>query len=619
MKIAFKGFRGFGDDSELTEIGDLTILTGKNSSGKSTFIKIFRLLTSRLNSIENFKDIFNLKIDLTSEEIGGIKNLVSTKNIKSIKWVFTREFEFYIDEHQIHIIFNLNNYYISVENIELYSIQNLKKPLCIWNDSSIEVDVIQLMEYYNTKSQYYNLLKMYQYVYKRDSLKTILEPVDQYKMILENSGYSKAYLKNASDRYIKPEFNISYGQYDTKHPFKEISQLDELGLYMLLSVHDKDELSLTIEEIENIVKKVSNKHDIKYLDTRQIDDPTFPIYNLIKEIHDEFLGSLIISKTDYSFQNLKLILTRKFSLAKLSQEDFFLKFGKHPILLENEKSIINISEWLLVMSNIFSLRVYLYEPLYFISLKLFENNLLDFFHSLSDTSYFSSYISPPSRSYNIFSQNNIFSEFMRNWKMASNYESLQKLKFLNKYIKLFNLGDSLKIEKKSNVGYIYLRKKDNSFSLIDEGSGINNIIALLLFLANQLDLKKRSNLVAKSKTKFLIIEEPETNLHPSLQSMLAELFIDVVNNFNFKLIVETHSEYLIRKLQINVARGMVQPELIRLKYFNFDYDNNHPGIKIKNIYIKKDGTLSDEFGTGFFDEADNISIELFTLKNSRNK
>jgi hypothetical protein len=40
-------------------------------------------------------------------------------------------------------------------------------------------------------------------------------------------------------------------------------------------------------------------------------------------------------------------------------------------------------------------------------------------------------------------------------------------------------------------------------------------------------------------------------------------------------------------------------------------------IRVKKIDINKDGSLTGDFGPGFFDEADKIAIELYRLQ--RNK
>ena len=52
---------------------------------------------------------------------------------------------------------------------------------------------------------------------------------------------------------------------------------------------------------------------------------------------------------------------------------------------------------------------------------------------------------------------------------------------------------------------------------------------------------------------ILILEQPETHLHPKSQADLADVLIDVVKNRNIQIILETHSEHLLRRLQRRIA------------------------------------------------------------------
>ena len=52
---------------------------------------------------------------------------------------------------------------------------------------------------------------------------------------------------------------------------------------------------------------------------------------------------------------------------------------------------------------------------------------------------------------------------------------------------------------------------------------------------------------------ILILEQPEAHLHPKAQADLADILIDVVKNRNIQIILETHSEHLLRRLQRRIA------------------------------------------------------------------
>jgi predicted ATPase len=118
-------------------------------------------------------------------------------------------------------------------------------------------------------------------------------------------------------------------------------------------------------------------------------------------------------------------------------------------------------------------------------------------------------------------------------------------------------------------------------------------------------------------SSILIIEEPESNFHPKLQSKLAEFFIDASSKFNMKFIIETHSEYFIRKLQYWVARKIIRSNDIGIYYFP-ERTTSKEQNKIRKIHILNDGSLDDDFGPGFFDEATNWQWEMMRLKNSQN-
>jgi AAA15 family ATPase/GTPase len=113
------------------------------------------------------------------------------------------------------------------------------------------------------------------------------------------------------------------------------------------------------------------------------------------------------------------------------------------------------------------------------------------------------------------------------------------------------------------------------------------------------------------KGRLFIIEEPESNLHPNNQTKIADLLIDASWKFGHQFLIETHSEYLVRKLQFYVACGKIKSEDVQIYYFDKSKDS---GLAIESINIMSDGSLSRPFGSGFFDESDRISLELFVAR-----
>ena len=52
---------------------------------------------------------------------------------------------------------------------------------------------------------------------------------------------------------------------------------------------------------------------------------------------------------------------------------------------------------------------------------------------------------------------------------------------------------------------------------------------------------------------ILILEQPEAHLHPKAQADLGDVLIDVVKDRDIQIILETHSEYLLSRLQRRIA------------------------------------------------------------------
>lgn len=64
----------------------------------------------------------------------------------------------------------------------------------------------------------------------------------------------------------------------------------------------------------------------------------------------------------------------------------------------------------------------------------------------------------------------------------------------------------------------------------------------------------------------IVLEQPEIHLHPAVQAGLADVLIDATRRNNVQLIIESHSEHFLRRIQLRMAEGAVQPEEVAL-YF----------------------------------------------------
>lgn len=75
---------------------------------------------------------------------------------------------------------------------------------------------------------------------------------------------------------------------------------------------------------------------------------------------------------------------------------------------------------------------------------------------------------------------------------------------------------------------------------------------------------------------IIIMEQPELHLHPSAQAGLADVIIDAIHareNYsarNIQLIIETHSEHFLRRLQRRIAEEILKPEEFKAYFANND-------------------------------------------------
>lgn len=71
----------------------------------------------------------------------------------------------------------------------------------------------------------------------------------------------------------------------------------------------------------------------------------------------------------------------------------------------------------------------------------------------------------------------------------------------------------------------------------------------------------------------LLLEQPELHLHPSVQSLLADMLIEVVQNRAIQLIIESHSDYLLTRLQRRIAEQVLPSDHLRAYFTQTDGDS----------------------------------------------
>ena len=114
------------------------------------------------------------------------------------------------------------------------------------------------------------------------------------------------------------------------------------------------------------------------------------------------------------------------------------------------------------------------------------------------------------------------------------------------WLQRLELIDSYDLRPVSGVGrdYEFLVKKYKGgpdVRLTDIGFGVSQVLPVLILC------------YYAPEGSILILEQPEAHLHPKVQTELADVLIDVVKNRNIQIILESHSEYLLSRLQRRIA------------------------------------------------------------------
>lgn len=229
---------------------------------------------------------------------------------------------------------------------------------------------------------------------------------------------------------------------------------------------------------------------------------------------------------------------------------------------------------------------------------------------VENTEYLEAVRANTKRLYTNDSQGTSFNELILDYRSREIADE-SKL-FINKWLKKFDIADELIFENIEGVATsLYLIKGGNKTALADLGYGITQFLPILLKISLEIPISP-SKIGFNYVKKLILLEEPETNLHPKFQSLLADFLVDAISTFEIRFLIETHSEYLIRKIQLLTAEKQIPTSDSVIYYFPVPGSGNSSNIS--TIRINNNGTLDSEFGTGFFDEATNLKLELLKKK-----
>ena len=611
-KIGIKNFRVFKEFTEF-EIKPITLLTGPNNAGKSSFTKLLLLLKNGINKLNFNEGLHNL------ESFDKVLNWENKQD--TLELFFDNEIPFLTDDFKVQLTYRKNEINkISISN-NINTLLQCNYDNDFTSGQSLNELGIESDEYISGRAPFdsfilnLNITFLIDLIYSKQLKQKFYEIKENNKrdyktiiltdLVVGNHEIFKTTFPDLIDLYHKEE-TINLDIYRTIALYNEINALEKNYLLYDIIADGKQITHLYQDKILELQNTLFSTHKFDIdLDNLEYGKDLISILKSILPFTNKGVKSQISQffKNELQSKNIEIKETALGNLIfneKLYNQPFFNMsqdkgFYKES-LFDQFSKFINTNER--VFKNINYLSANRGSQKRTLSNKS-ENDIdeivLDFFK------YKDKYL------YSLEEYAKTLPELERNF--IGLFEN-HKIIFFEKVLNILEIEGTLDIVRYENViSVIYIKQKDRKVALADLGFGFSQLIPIVLKIFNTVE----------SNSEILIIEEPEANLHPNLQSKLADIFALTVKTFpRLNLIIETHSEYLIRKLQYLTAKGDISPDDTSIYYFNADKYVSPQEPKVKQIEIRENGNLSDTFGPGFYDETTRLQFDLMKLNQEQN-
>ncbi|MDM8568111.1 DUF3696 domain-containing protein [Thiotrichales bacterium HSG1] len=138
-----------------------------------------------------------------------------------------------------------------------------------------------------------------------------------------------------------------------------------------------------------------------------------------------------------------------------------------------------------------------------------------------------------------------------------------------------------------SYSYTYSDNTTNEYSPLSVGFGVTYVLPIVV------------SILKAKKDDLVIIENPESHLHPAGQSKIAQLCAIASAN-GVQIIVETHSDHFLNGIRVATKKEILKPEQSQIYYFRKGEDELE--TKVNKLNIDIDGRINEDWPEGFFDE-----------------
>ncbi len=600
-EIGVKDFKAVQGKLDL-KFSPISILIGQNSSGKSSILKSILLLKESLNQTRDFSQLHFSARNLMLGSFESVVNNVSEDG--RIAFVFPLELQYVETQFYLHLVFKKGTDSSEEDGIlSEMRVESMDGSILYAGYTNLQTQ----KEFKESYKSLYNKLKKHpdDKPYGID-MSNLNEVETGYKSM---SFYNPDYFYNVLNNQINAFIHNPPIELDT----------EDMGRFVT-----DDEVFDQSKEFNNVfsdpLKQDGSDIPENFLKEFAKDPGLLKFYEGILEGE----GLFKTVKTDYS-QELPRKQTDEFSRnpQNVFKTTFYLDEESVNLLSNIKDFRPRVDTVKNKIKNLYSyehIAVELSSKGNFVYNKMFKENILNAIEKVivgfERVEYLSPYRGITERIFMSGMSRSHLSEIL--YEFSKSAPSAVEGDFINRWLNEFGIGNKISLKRyEGSATSVFVEKDGHQILLADLGYGYHQLLPIIL----QIVLNVRKNdafddFPGLVEPSTILIEEPESNLHPNLQSKLADLFVDASKRFRIRFIVETHSEYLVRKMQYLTATGEVLPEGTSIYYFNGNDGSGLPPVS--RIDIQEDGSLSSDFGPGFFDEADNLAINLFNFKMNKN-
>ncbi|RXJ98935.1 hypothetical protein CRV02_12855 [Arcobacter sp. CECT 8989] len=142
---------------------------------------------------------------------------------------------------------------------------------------------------------------------------------------------------------------------------------------------------------------------------------------------------------------------------------------------------------------------------------------------------------------------------------------------------------------KAGLSYKYTFGADvtNEYTPMNVGFGITYVLPIIV------------SILKSSRNDLLIIENPESHLHPAGQSKIAEL-CSLASTNGVQIIIESHSEHFLNGLRVATKKDILKSDDVKIYYF--EKKDEKMCSEIYPLSIDNNGNINETWPDGFFDE-----------------